>query len=301
MANDNFVNYTGLGYFLNRIKTIFAGKTEFDALDAKVDAIVAEGGEPNVIETIKIDDVPLTPDAEKAVNIDLSDYATLQSTSAMFEFATHDGDTAYFGKEENLIHILTGISGPEPAQYFNELIPTKGYVDENGGKIDVIKVNGTAQTITNKEVDIAVPESTSDLQNDGDGTSAFATESYVDENGGKIDVIKLNGAAQTIVNKEVDLTVITSEQVDDAINAAIAGITQFDFQVVTELPAEGVKGIIYLVAKGTGKLKNVYDEYIWTGTDFEQIGDTQIDLSGYWQEDELVAVTTAEIDALFEE
>ena len=48
------------------------------------------------------------------------------------------------------------------------------YVDSNGGKIDTIKVNGTAQTITNKTVDIPVPTKTSDLTNDGeDGTSTY--------------------------------------------------------------------------------------------------------------------------------
>ena len=48
------------------------------------------------------------------------------------------------------------------------------YVDSNGGKIDTIKVNGTAQTITNKMVDISVPTKTSDLTNDGsDNTSTY--------------------------------------------------------------------------------------------------------------------------------
>mgnify|MGYP004528930311 CR=1 FL=1 len=39
------------------------------------------------------------------------------------------------------------------------------YVDANGGKIDIIKVNGTAQTITNKTVDIAVPTNNNQLVN----------------------------------------------------------------------------------------------------------------------------------------
>ena len=48
------------------------------------------------------------------------------------------------------------------------------YVDSNGGKIDTIKVNGTAQTITNKTVNISVPTKTSDLTNDGsDNTSTY--------------------------------------------------------------------------------------------------------------------------------
>ena len=44
---------------------------------------------------------------------------------------------------------------------------TREYVGENGGKINSISVNGTAQTIdANKNVDISVPTSDSDLTND---------------------------------------------------------------------------------------------------------------------------------------
>ena len=50
------------------------------------------------------------------------------------------------------------------------------YVDSNGGKIDTIKVNGTAQTITNKTVDISVPTKTSDLTNDGSSGSSTYVE-----------------------------------------------------------------------------------------------------------------------------
>ena len=53
-----------------------------------------------------------------------------------------------------------------------------------------------------------IPEKTSDLTNDGDGLSPFATEDYVDQNGGKIDSISVNGTPQTIdANKNVDITV----------------------------------------------------------------------------------------------
>ena len=45
--------------------------------------------------------------------------------------------------------------------------------------INAIKKNGTALSITNKVVDISVPTSVSDLVNNGDGTSPFATEDYV--------------------------------------------------------------------------------------------------------------------------
>lgn len=64
------------------------------------------------------------------------------------------------------------------------------------------------------------------------------------------------------------------------IDNAIGGITEFDYQIVQALPASGVKGTIYLVAHahGTG---DGYDEYIWINNQFEKIGNTDIDLSGY--------------------
>lgn len=48
---------------------------------------------------------------------------------------------------------------------------------------------------------------TSQLENNGDGSSPFATQEYVNIHGGKIDVIKLNGKAQEIVNKTVNLVI----------------------------------------------------------------------------------------------
>ena len=49
------------------------------------------------------------------------------------------------------------------------------YVEANGGKVDTIKVNGTAQPITNKAVDIAVPTDNSQLNNG----AGYITESQV--------------------------------------------------------------------------------------------------------------------------
>ena len=67
----------------------------------------------------------------------------------------------------------------------------------------------TANSASNQTANIIVPTDTSDLTNDGDGQSPFATEDYVDLNGGKIDTIEVNGTAQPIVNKTVDITVPT--------------------------------------------------------------------------------------------
>ena len=128
----------------------------------------------------------------------------------------------------------------------------------------------------------------------------------------KIESIKVNGVVQDIKTKEVDITVPTDNasldngagyqkaaEVQAAINEALSGITGIDFQIVSALPATGVKGTIYLMAHshGTG---DSYDEYIWlpTSSKFEKIGNTDIDLSGYLKKTDMVAITNAEIDTI---
>lgn len=132
-----------------------------------------------------------------------------------------------------------------------------------------------------------------------------------------IETVQKNGVALTVSNKTVNIEVPTnadiqtiveaygyqtSSQVSTAIQTALAGVTQIDFQVVQSLPQTGAKGVIYLLSNsGTGS--NVYDEYIWIdGTpsgSFEKIGSTSVDLSGYVQASEMHALTNAEIDTIF--
>lgn len=91
--------------------------------------------------------------------------------------------------------------------------------------------------------------------------------------------------------------VATTAFVNTAIADAVGDITSFEFQVVGTLPATGEAGIIYLVAHahGTG---DSYDEYIWLGSAFEKIGNTDIDLSGYQLSAELVEMTSTDIDTI---
>lgn len=123
--------------------------------------------------------------------------------------------------------------------------------------IESISVNGTAvNPDINKNVALTVPTAVSDLTND----SNFQTDT----------------------------------EVASAISSAIAGVTQFDYQIVNALPAEGEKGVIYLIANsGTGQ--NVYDEYIWivvSGTGrFELFGTKEIEVVEYKGDNTFVAVT----------
>lgn len=95
----------------------------------------------------------------------------------------------------------------------------------------------------------------------------------------------------------------TSTEVQDLIDAALADITGIDFEVVQALPQTGEKGVIYLLSN-SGTSPNVYDEYIWIEPtsgqgQYEKIGTTAVDLSGYVQASEMHALTNAEIDTIF--
>lgn len=89
----------------------------------------------------------------------------------------------------------------------------------------------------------------------------------------------------------------TETQVSTMIANAIGGVTSIDFEVVTELPATGVKGKFYLIAHTHGD-KDIYDEYLWIGDKFEKVGNTDIDLTGYVKKEEMAALTNDEVKAI---
>ena len=66
------------------------------------------------------------------------------------------------------------------------------------------------------------------------------------------------------------------------VNTLIGNIKTIQIQVVQTLPATGQSNIIYLVPK-TGSTTGSYTEYIWVAdtSSFEEIGDTDVDLSNY--------------------
>lgn len=138
---------------------------------------------------------------------------------------------------------------------------------EEGAQVNILEsvsVNGTALTPTSKGVDIAVPTNNNELT---------------------------NGAGYQ-----------TASDVSSAITAALADVTSFEFEVVQTLPAQGVKGTIYLVPN-SGAGTNVYDEYIWISTDgetysFELLGQKELDLTNYWNGTNLTAITSARIDEI---
>ena len=131
----------------------------------------------------------------------------------------------------------------------------------------------------------SVPTSTSQLTNNSD----FQTGTQV--------ASAISAAVPTKVSQLTnDSNYQTGSQVSASIAAAVAAIETIEFQIVSSLPASGASNVIYLVP--VSGQQDVYDEYIYIKNSWEKIGSTDVDLSGYVQAADLVAVTNAEIDTI---
>lgn len=206
---------------------------------------------------------------------------------------------------------LYALDGGTSTGVITKELADKNYVDNNGGKIDRIKVNRVEQTIINKTADLEVVSiewetDRAKIMKAGGLSSAIE---FIDQTEGvELAFGKGSSTSQTYVYKTlvdkayVDGNFQTEAQVQALIDSELADITGIDFQVVQTLPASGVKGTIYLVPK-TASTDDIYDEYIWLTPEgqtahWELIGTTAVDLSNYWSMTDLVAITTAEIDTM---
>ena len=151
-------------------------------------------------------------------------------------------------------------------------------VTGDGNAITTIEVNGHKMTIK-KEITFASDADLKEVKKTADGAVQATGGAFT----GPI----------TVQTPSADMNPATKAYVD----SAIASVTQFDYQIVTELPETGVKGTIYLKSN-SGKNNNVYDEYIWVVSgdagSFEKIGTTEIDLTGYAKLTDLPEAATAD-------
>ena len=132
----------------------------------------------------------------------------------------------------------------------------------------------------------------------------MATYSRLDDNG-LLFLLQQLKAKMDAMAVTIDSTVtadgsnaVSGKAVYDFVTAAIADITGFHAEIVTELPAVGQTNILYLVAKSKAASGDGYDEYLYINGAWERVGSTDIDLSGYVQASEMHAITNTEITAI---
>ena len=163
-----------------QIKTIYSDSNKQNAVlpRTKVNAITDSEGNSlqslldDKIETVKVNGTALIPDAQKAVDVEVPIYTDLVTEGVNIKKGQSSTDSQIIFENDTNGVAISYFN--DDTYVFSKVVPDKYYVDARDSKIDVIKVNGTTQTITNKEVDLTVPTKTSDLTNDGDdGTNAF--------------------------------------------------------------------------------------------------------------------------------
>lgn len=129
----------------------------------------------------------------------------------------------------------------------------------------------------------------------------MATYSRLDDNGllFLLQQIKIKMDAMAVT---IDGTVtadgsnaVSGKAVYDFVTNAIAGVSGFHAEIVSELPETGQANILYLIPKTPSASGNSYNEYLYINNAWELIGSTDIDLSGYVQASEMHAITNTEI------
>ena len=184
-----YLNEDGLLYVIQKVKTWLGGKVDkvdgkglsqndltndlkakYDTAAQKVDDLTETGGAPNVIEIVKVNDTPLTPDSSKAVNVVVPTKLT---------DLTNDNN---FVTDANYVHTDNNFTTGEK----NKLAGLENYNDTEirnqiaqAGKIDTIKVNGTAQAVTNKTVELTIPTNNNQLTNGAGYQTAADRKSVV--------------------------------------------------------------------------------------------------------------------------
>lgn len=225
-----------LAVFKQAADNAYTSKTEHSTLAERVTALEGDNSDANVIEVVKVNNVALVPDQQKAVNVtvptavtdlsDAADYAKVADVPTKVSDLTIDGDVvtdaSYVHTDNNLTTaLLNKLNGIEDGAQAND--------------IETIKVNDVAQTVTSKTVDITVVEGTSngtikvagtDVPVHGLGTAAFTdADNLGDDN--VIETVKVNGTALTPdANKAVNVTVPTTvaELSDEASYARAANL-----------------------------------------------------------------------------
>lgn len=129
----------------------------------------------------------------------------------------------------------------------------QAYVQTNNASITLQSKYGNAYPIANVELKgIAAPQDSTDAAN----------KNYVDN---------------AVSDK------MTSTEVNSAIATAIGNINQFNVAIVSTLPTENIDNhTIYFMSNG-GSDDSIYDEWMYINNNWEKIGTTSIDLSGYMQ------------------
>lgn len=160
-------------------------------------------------------------------------------------------------------------------------------ISANAKNVAASDTNGNIKIDNAETVVYTLPTATADVK----GGVSVGTGLSVDASG------KLSNAITKVSQLSNDSDFQTGAQVTSRIAEAISGVSDFSYLPVEALPETGETGILYLVPNN-GSDRNIKDEYIWLGDEYELLGTTEMDLSGYAKYTDIVAITNDEINAI---
>lgn len=283
----DYLDYDGLALYDEKIKQLIDAKqdaesgkglstNDYTTTEKNKLAGITAGAEPNqnAFSTVSVAGTSLAADSKTdTLTITAGDNVTLTPTASNDSFTIAATDTTY--------PVATATTG--------------GVLSD----AQAVKLNGIATGATANAATTTTPKM------DGTATvgseTAYAKGDHIhptDTSRAPLASPTFTGTpkAPTAAAGTKTTQIATTAFVDTAITNAISGIQGISYEVVASLPATGEAGVIYLVSN-SGSAPNIYDEYIWTGTAFEKIGTTDVDLSGY--QPLMTAITNAQINALF--
>ena len=316
---DKFLNLTDLVAIKAWIEGKFALDADLDDLAEEVSKIIAEGGEPNVIEIIKKNGTALTPDANKAV--DMSVPTVAKSGSGETEKITiTDGQNTFdaptVGAMEDYVSEHGGViqkiknngtempidSSDKSVNFTNATSSANGLMSATDkDKLDNVEAGAQANVqpdwnqATSTEDDFIKnkPTNLSDFVNDGDGTtgSTFPTTAEMEEAIGEQIGRVYKPAGSTIF---ANLPALSASELGNVYNVEDSFVTTADFKEGAGIH-KGAGEDVAIINIGTDA-NPVYKYNCLSG---------MVDLSAYWtsntgQSNTLVAATVAEVNAVLE-
>lgn len=304
MANKKYLDYNGLAYLWEKIKSALSGKVdkvdgkglstndytsdektklaniETGAQVNKLEGIQKNGETVTITNKIANISVPtktsdITNDSGYITIADVPDGATASTTAPLMDGVAAVGTSTAFARGDHVHPTDTSRASA------SDVTALTGRVDDletavgSGGSVD----SKIAAAIQDLDSSITATDN-----------QAIASVTIVDG--------KITGSTKiTIPTNNNQLTngagYQTASDVQSAISSAITTVMDYKGSVATvdALPASGNKaGDVYHVTATNG-------EYAWDGTTWQELG-TTIDLSGYQLASELVAITNAEIDTI---
>ena len=248
-------------------------------------------GQDNVIESISVNGVDIPPDENK--NVDITMPTKLSDLS-------NDNNTV---QDANYVHTDNNYTTEEKTK----LASLENY-DDTEVKEDIVDIQDDISNLnaditdlnTNKADRTDLPTTLAELNDDSTHRVVTDTEkttwnnksdfsgSYNDlSNKPTIptktsDLSNDSGFITNAVNDLINYYKKTETYTQAEVNSLIGAISTMDIRVVETLPTQDISTTtIYLLPKQTTETQNVYDEYIYVSNSWEQIGSTDVDLSGY--------------------